>query len=95
MKLKTLYASERTEKIYDSGVVNSHRLHASGSKRIIVAYFLFPRILDGQSKRGLQLVEQVASIDVSSDGHEAIHYNHWEDVRFVPTNQLEASLQIA
>jgi hypothetical protein len=84
MKLKTVSIDgEKSEKIYDGGLVGMSYLYPKGTKRTTVEYFLFPRTLKGETRRGLQVVEQRAGIEYTTDGETGFHYNDWEKVKFM------------
>ena len=88
MKLRTLKIfGEKTEIKHDS--FGDIYLYPTGTKRIIQAYFLFPRTLDGDKRRGLQVVEQTATIQADNNAEETIYSNKWINSRFVGASQLE------
>jgi hypothetical protein len=86
MKLKTISIDgEKSDKIHDGGMVGNSYLYPEGTKKTTVEYFLFPRTLNGETRRGLQVVEQRAEIDVSG-GEVSFHYNTWFKTKFVGTS---------
>ncbi len=83
MKIKTLSIEGKQENVYDD-TLGSHPLYSNGSKRTVIAYFLFPKTIDGEKRRGFQIIEQKASIEnASSSAAETIYYNKWENERFI------------
>lgn len=83
MKLKTLKIDgEESQRFFDGGLVGMSYVYPKGTKKTTVEYFLFPRTLNGETRRGLQVVEQKAGIDYQS-GDVGFHYNTWFKTKFV------------
>jgi len=94
MKLKTLKTNgERTKKVYDGFRIGHHCLYPNNTKRIVISYFLFPKNLNGEKRRGLQFVEQRSSIDIADPASLAMHYNLWKDEKFINFPSLESKLK--
>ncbi len=93
MKLKTLRTDGRTEKVYDGEIAGHHQLYPDGAKRVIIVYFLFPKTIGGERKRGLQIVEQEASINTSTATEVGVRYNRWADRQFISPQSLEFKLE--
>lgn len=86
MKLKTLKIDgEKSQRFFDGGMVGNSYVYPKGTKKTTVEYFLFPRTLNGETRRGLQVVKQKAGIDYQS-GDVGFHYNTWFKVKFVGTS---------
>ena len=58
-------------------------LYPEDTKRVVVAYFLFPTTLNGEERRGIQLLEQRASVERISKIDLVTQYNGWHNCQFV------------
>jgi len=87
--LKALSYDKPAEQIYEGGW-GYHNLYPKGTRRVALAYFIFSTTLNGERRRGIQLVEQEATINLTTDGLSTVHYNHWKSKRFIPDKNLEA-----
>lgn len=87
MRLKILRTEGHTEQGY--GDFGSKQLYFEGSKRVIVAYFLFPKTIGRERRRGLQFVEQRSSIKQINELDYNGAYNKWENSRFIDASLLE------
>lgn len=90
MRIKTIVThGERTIEFFDA--FGLKKLFPEGTKRIVLDYRVLPRNLGGETRRGLQYVEQEASIEMANDAFSGIIYNAWHDKRYVerPPEQNE------
>ena len=95
MKLKTIKVEgERTESTYNGRFDGYQFLYPEGTKRIVRAYFLFPKTIDGKTRRGIQIVEQRASIyNPTGFGRPGPCHNLWNNTRFIDSSLLESTLE--
>ncbi len=88
MKLKTLKINGK--KIPAIGDYPSGKqVYLEGSTREILAYFLFPKKLNGVTKRGYCIVEQTAKLNTHSEINGTYRNNYWENSSFLPFGDLE------
>jgi hypothetical protein len=96
MKLKTLVVfGEKTKEVAGAGIgaMGGHtHLYPEGTRRNVRSYFLFPRTLNGETRRGFQVVEQVAYIDFNCSEDGTIPYNGWRNSRFISDSSLVKKL---
>ena len=68
-------------------------IYPEGTKRDAIVYYLFPKNLNGESKRGIQFVRQEADVRTTASALEcdAFSYNSWRDVGFIePSKEINA-----
>ena len=65
-------------------------LYPEGTRRLAITRSLFYRTMGEERRRGVQIVEQEAGIEVAADSSGAwADYNSWRNVRYVDPTSLE------
>jgi hypothetical protein len=82
LKIKTFAVNEGK---IEYGPNRTRKLSPSGTKRLALVYFLFPKTLKEDTRRGFQVVEQTATI-INEDTDQSLFYNRWENSRYVINN---------
>ena len=80
------YNNEPT--INTSNLQGSYKLYAEDSTRIVSKYLIFNKTLNGETKRGHQIIIQQAEIRGLSGDLGAVLYNYWHDIKLADLRKI-------